>query len=156
MINLNIPTAHVHSIGCSLWSAKTFNLLETLASQKKTKELCVMKSSNLTKNYLNTLNFCQQNNLTPDSIESGDHHDFLNLMAQYQKFLFIPTVLETFSRICAEAKMLNVSVMTNKKLIGLFSENYSEQNGVKLIETLREKNDIAYSFFRTKIQEICG
>ncbi len=110
----------------------------------------------MTKNYLNTLNFCQQNNLIPESIESDNYHEFLNLMSRYQKFLFIPTVLETFSRICAEAKMMNVSVMTNKRLIGLFSEDYSSQNGSELIDTLKQKNAAAYDFFRTEIQEICG
>jgi hypothetical protein len=156
IINANIPNVQVHSIGCSLWNDKTFDLLESLSQKQKNKELCVMKSDNLTKNYLNTLSFCRQNSLSPDSIESSNYHDFLNLMSQYQKFLFIPTVLETFSRICAEAKMMNVSVMTNKRLIGLFSEDYSSQNGSELINTLRQKNAAAYDFFRTEIQEICG
>ena len=99
--------------------------------------------------------FCKTNKLDPDSIESNDYEEFLKIMSEYKRFLFIPTVLETFSRICAEAKMLNLSVMTNKKLIGFFSENYSSLSGDELISTLKEKNDKAYMFFRKKLEEIC-
>jgi hypothetical protein len=152
----SFPAATVHNIGCSLWSDETFALIDELATNEKTKDLCVMKSTNPTKNYLNALEFCKQKNIQAESIQSANHHEFLKLMAQYEKFLFIPTVLETFSRICAEARMLNLGVMTNKKMIGFFSEDCSDLSGAPLMEALRAKNLLAHKFFKDKIEEICG
>jgi hypothetical protein len=74
-------------------------------------------------------------------------------MSEYETFLFIPTVLETFSRVCAEAKMMNLNVMTNKKMIGFFSEDSSNLQGIELVTKMKDKNREALSFFRDCIWE---
>ena len=126
---------------------KKFKLLKDLSKTEKTKNLCIMKSNNPVKNYNFTKNYCHNNNLQYESITSESSNEFLKLMSQYKKFLFIPTVLETFSRICAEAKMMNLEVMTNKKLIGFFSEQYSSLKGTELIEHIQERNKQALKTF---------
>lgn len=143
----NIDSVNVYNIGCSLWSDKKFKLLKELSKTEKTKNLCIMKSNNPVKNYNFTKNYCHNNNLQYESITSESSNEFLKLMSQYKKFLFIPTVLETFSRICAEAKMMNLEVMTNKKLIGFFSEQYSSLKGTELIEHIQERNKQALKTF---------
>ena len=102
---------------------------------------------NPTKNYFNTLQYCKNKGLDYGEIEPADQVEFLTQMSQYKKLLFIPTVLETFSRLCAEAKMLNLDVMTNKNMIGFFSEEYSNLKGDELIECMREKNAEALKLF---------
>jgi hypothetical protein len=73
--------------------------------------------------------------------------EFLQLMAEYKNFLFMPSVLETFSRVCAEAKMLNLNVMTNKKLVGLFSEECSSLAGAELQHALHQRGQKAKKYF---------
>ena len=143
----NLRKVNVHNIGCSLWSKPTFDFLSENSNNKKTKNLCIMKSSNPTKNYINTVKFCKTKNLEYEEIGEKSHHGFLKEMSNYKKLLFIPTVLETFSRLCAEAKMLNLDIMTNKTMIGFFSEDCSSLHGIELIEKLKEKNKKALKFF---------
>lgn len=147
VMNENLNSVNTHNIGCSLWSDRKFALLEKLCKKDKTKDLCIMKSNNPTKNYMFTKQYCLDKKINYESIASNSSDEFLTLMSQYEKFLFIPTVLETFSRICAEAKMMNLEVMTNKKLIGFFSEEYSSLKGIELIKHIQEKNKQALKVF---------
>ena len=147
----NIKKANVHNIGCSLWSNATFGELRQNCLIQKNRDLCIMKSLNPTKNYHKTIKYCNDNSLQYEEIYSPVYKDFLLQLAQYKRFLFIPKVLETYSRICAEAKMMNVDVMTNKKMIGFFSEPYSNLKGEDLIDCIEDKNRSAYEFFARNI-----
>ena len=147
VLNNALPKTLVYNIGCSLWSDETFNLLSKINKNEDRKDLCIMKNLNPTKNYFNTLQYCRKNNLSYGEIEPAGQIDFLSQMSQYKRLLFLPTVLETFSRLCAEAKMLNLDVMTNKSMIGFFSEEYSNLKGDELIECMRERNQKALSLF---------
>ena len=151
IIGKNLPKVNVHNIGCSLWSTDTFDLLTKECGEKKTKDLCILKSENPTKNYHNTVEFCNLKSLKFEAIGERNHHKFLRVMSGFERILFIPTVLETFSRLCAEAKMLNLEVMTNKKMIGFFSEEYSKLSGLKLINELKIRNKRALNFFESVI-----
>ena len=147
VLGKTIPKSLVYNIGCSLWSDETFDLLSKINKNEDRKDLCIMKNMNPTKNYFNTLQYCKDKGLDYGEIEPADQTEFLTQMAQYKKLLFIPTVLETFSRLCAEAKMLNLDVMTNKNLIGFFSEEYSNLKGDELIDCMKEKNVKALELF---------
>ena len=143
----NIKDANIHNIGCSLWSKKTFEFLKENCGNKKTKEVCILQSNNPTKNFRKTVDFCKLRKLNYEPIYDNDHLNFLKKMSNYESFLFLPTVLETYSRVCAEAKMLNLKVMTNKNMIGFFSEEYSPLSGIELIKEIELKNKKALEFF---------
>lgn len=143
----NIPECKVHNIGCSLWSEETLKKIEELSHNKK-KGFCIMKSSNPTKNYFNTIQFCKSRNIDPTHIHSNTHHEFLEKLSKHKTFVFLPTVLETFSRVCVESKMLGLSTLTNRTNIGFFSEDFSNLKGIELINKIKEQQSKAYSFFR--------
>ncbi len=146
-----IPKATIHNIGCSLWSQETFDLIARHNKREKINDLCIMRNSNPTKNYFNTLQYCRRNKLDFGEIKPADQNGFLSQMSEYKRLLFIPTVLETFSRLCAEAKMLNLDVMTNRSMIGFFSEESSNLKGDELIDCMKEKNKEALSFFEEAV-----
>ncbi len=148
VLNNTIPKTLVYNIGCSLWSDETFDLLSKINKIKKQYDICIMKNMNPTKNYFNTLQYCKDKGLDCGEIQPAPQVEFLTQMAQYNRLLFIPTVLETFSRLCAEAKMLNLDVMTNKNMIGFFSEEYSNLKGDELIDCMKERNQKALKLFQ--------
>lgn len=153
VLKLNLPNVKVDNIGCSLWSEEKFLLLEKLSKAKKNEKTCIMYSDNPTKNYLKAKNYCLLKNIDYDSIPNKNHSDFLEALSMYRTLLFLPKVLETFSRLCCEAKMMNVNVMTNRKLIGFYSEPSSEQSGIELINTMKEKNKKALALFDRLVNE---
>lgn len=152
VIKKNIPNINTYNIGCSLWSEKTFDILEKLRQFDKEYDYCIIKSQNPTKNYINTLEFCKNRGITPLEIESPDHHNFLRQMAKSRNLIFLPTVLETYSRVCAEAKMLGMGVMTNKRMVGFFSEEISSLSGAELISKMKNRNNKALEFFNKLVK----
>jgi len=142
-----IPRAVIHNIGCSLWSSDTLSFLKESGKCEKVHDYGILKSSNATKNYIKTKQLCTARGIAPFEMNSSDYYEFLSLLGSCETFIFVPTVLETFSRVCAEAKMLNTQVQTIKKLIGFYSEDYSSLQGEALIDKINEKNNQAYEFF---------
>ena len=142
-----IPEATIHNIGCSLWSPETLGYISSLRGVTKNHDYCILKSSNPTKNYIKTREFCTSKGIKPLEIHNPDYYEFLRLMSTAKSFIFLPTVLETFSRVCAEAKMLNLEVRTIKNLIGFYSEDYSNLQGSPLTDKILEKNQMAYEYF---------
>jgi len=147
VLNHNLPRVEVHSIGCSLWTEKFFEEVRVMDEIPQTKDTCILLSHNPTKNFPATADYCVKNQIDYTPIHSPDHFDFLREMAQYKNFLFIPTVLETFSRVCAEAKMLGLNVLTNPKMVGMFSEPFSSLSGRELQEALYKQNQAALKYF---------
>ena len=142
-----IPAATVHSIGCSLWSKQTLSHIRSINNIDKKHDYSILKSNNATKNYPKTKQYCIENNILPLEMMTDDYYEFLGMMNSSKTFIFLPTVLETFSRVCAEASMLNTNVKTIKKLIGFYSEDYSHLKGNVLIDKIEDINKNAYEFF---------
>jgi len=142
-----LPDVRVENIGCSLWSEEKFTLLEELSTIDKNGKTCIMASDNPTKNYHTAVTYCMRKDIQFEPIANKDQEEFLKTMATYSTLVFVPKVLETFSRLCAEAKMMNLKVMTNKKLIGFYSEECVNLSGLELIEELRKRNKSALKLF---------
>jgi len=147
IIQKNMKNVNVKNIGCSLWSDEKFELLHQLSGSDKNGKVCLMKSENPTKNYYTAVAYCNKNNIEYETLSEQGHDDFLKSLSKYDTLVFIPRVLETFSRLCAEAKMLNLKILTNKKLIGFFSEDCSSLDGIELIEELKKRNKNALNLF---------
>lgn len=147
ILEKNIPSCNVHSIGCSLWSENAFEMIEQLSDSEKKYEYCVVNSKNPIKSTAQTLELCNKKGINPFLLESSGHKEFLISMSKCEKLVFLPAVLETFSRLCAEAKMLGLSVMTTPKKVGFLSEDIYSLSGKELIEQLRQRNKLALSYF---------
>ena len=81
VLEKNVPSAKVYSIGCSLWSEETFDYIETLLNEKKENDLCVLKSGNPIKNYDKSLEYCRKNDIIPLELSEPIYRIFLKKMA---------------------------------------------------------------------------
>ena len=153
ILEKNIPGTNVHSIGCSLWSKETFEHIRSLAETTKTEPICILRSDNPIKNYSKALEYCRDKNIEPVELKEPIYKIFLSKMASCEKFLFIPGVLETYSRVCAEAKMMNLKLLTTPMKLGFASEEIFSLSGLALIEKMEERNEEAYKKFVQLIDE---
>ena len=64
------------------------------------------------------------------------YRDFLKKLSANEKFVFLPKTPETLSRVVIEARMMNVSVVTNN-LVGASKEPWFELKGKNLIEHIK-------------------
>lgn len=153
ILEKNIPRASVYSIGCSLWSEKAFLALSKLESTNKEFDYCILESSNPIKRTAQAIEYCEKNAIVPVLLKEADYETFLYNMARCKRLLFLPAVLETFSRVCAEAKMLNLSLTTVPKKLGFASEDIFHLSGVELIEVLKERSKKALNKFESFLEK---
>lgn len=154
VIENNLFIDNVHSIGCSLWTEERFSLLEKLSDTKKEYEYGVVNSSNPIKGREEALRWCNSMNITTRLIAHGDEEEFLKQLAQLERLVFMPQVLETFSRLAAEAKMLNCKLVTKKILLGFASEKCYDLSGKELIGEMRKRVSSALLYFEKLLQGI--
>tara|TARA_R110002126_G_scaffold7494_3_gene36751 strand:+ start:3000 stop:4583 length:1584 start_codon:yes stop_codon:yes gene_type:complete len=149
--NLNLD--NVHSIGSSLWSEERFTYIESLLKVDKNDKFAIINSRNPVKGTSQAISLCKTRNLEYDLIgpfEDPDH--LLDTLAQYKALVFCPQVLETFSRISAEAKMLGCGLLTSPKMLGFGSEEIFSLLGQDLIDVLRLRVASALNLFGTLIE----
>ena len=151
--NLNLN--NVINIGTSLWSNKDLETLEQilLSDKKNINKASILKSSNPIKGYKEALQICKAKNLKTKVIESKNQKEIWNRLYESEMFVFIPKVLETFSRITCEAKMLECKVLTKPNLIGFFSEEI-DCTGLDLIKEIKKRIILALNEFEKQISEM--
>lgn len=147
ILEQNLDLQNVHNIGTSIWREEDLVLLSELCDTTKEFQFGVLKSPNPIKGEKAALQYCTANKITPMMISSANYEDFLGQMAKCETIIFFPQVLETFSRFCAEAKMLNCRLITTPSLIGLASEECSKLTGIELIEDIRFRTHSALEHF---------
>jgi len=148
--NLNID--NVYNIGCSLWANKKLDFIEALISREKNEKFAILASSNPIKNTYEAVAYCETNNIPFDVIEPCGEEELLTKLSSYKGLVFFPKVLETFSRLSAEAKMLNCKLLTKPKMLGFASEEIYKLSGEELIEQIRRRKLDALSLFVSFIE----
>lgn len=143
----NLKLNNILSIGTNFWLEEHYTVLEQMANTNKN-GLCAIIEYNIDhKNTLGAVNYCKQNNIPYQLIKDSNYINFLKKLGRYSKFVFLPQTPETFSRTTAEAKMMNMTVLTNN-LIGCKKEEWFDLfSGIELIKFTKEKNTSAYNTF---------
>ena len=66
------------------------------------------------------------------------YKDFLERLGANKFLIFLPKTPETLSRIAVEARMMGMSVVTNKN-VGASKEEWFSLKGMELIDVMRSK-----------------
>tara|TARA_R100001510_G_scaffold38072_1_gene34441 strand:- start:19618 stop:21099 length:1482 start_codon:yes stop_codon:yes gene_type:complete len=148
----NIPLKKVYNIGTSLWSSQKLEKIESFLKSEKKIKCGVLNSHNPIKGKNAALAWCREHNIVPELISSDSEEEFLKILSKCQKLVFVPQVLETFSRLVAEAKMLDCAIVTNRSLLGFASEDSFELSGRKLIEETKKRVKKALNLFSNLIE----
>ena len=76
-------------------------------------------------------------------IKDNIYLSFLEKIGSYSSFMFLPKTPETFSRTCAEARMMNVQVIGNNNIGCLREDWFKEHKGKDLVNYLKNSNKTA-------------
>lgn len=138
IIENNLRIKNIVSLGGNLWDDKTLEYL-TFLSKKEKKDACSIMFSNIPhKNMNDSIKFCELKNLKYELIEDKIYEKFLEKLSNNGTLIFFPKTPETLSRICVEARMCNMNVITNN-LVGATKEEWFKFKGLELINTMKEK-----------------
>lgn len=138
ILDKNLNFINSISLSGNLWSLQTLNLIEFLSKNVKENSYAIMNSEIDHKNTLFSINFCKMKNYEYKLINKSSHNKFLEQISFHKGLAFFPKTPETLSRIAVEARMLNMSVITNKNL-GASYEEWFSLKGSELINVFKNK-----------------
>lgn len=138
IIDLNIKKINTISVSGNIWSEEDLSFLEKISLKKKEKITAIMDSSSWHKNTQEAKIYCQVKKYNYILIPSMKYRNFLQSLGNNERLVFFPKTPETLSRIAVEARMMNMSVITNKNL-GASYEPWFSTKGTELINIMRGK-----------------
>lgn len=139
IVHKNLGIENLYSVGGNIWSEDILTLLNALGSREKTEKCFIMNSPIEHKNTSDAVKFCKIKGIPYNLVKSGVYKEFLINLASHSQFAFFPKTPETFSRVIAEARMMNVKVFTNK-MSGIVHEPWFEAtSSQELINLMRSK-----------------
>lgn len=142
----NLLLNNVISLGCSLWSQKTLDYIESELGNTKNKKTVVVDSANKIKGTYEAKRYCEKNNIDYELIGSPNYYTFLSQLSQSESLVFFPSTLESFCRLAVEARMLDCKLITNKN-VGATSETWFDKKGLALISFIRQKQNSVLKIF---------
>jgi len=136
--NLNI--SNLISLGGNLWSLEALEKIQKINTKPKKDSCSIMNSTTSHKNTRGAIEYCIANNLKYELISGMPYHNFLEEMGKNKRLVFFPQTPETLSRIVVEARMMGMSVITNK-LVGAVYEDWFNLKGEPLISKMVDKRN---------------
>ena len=141
IIYRNTELENLINLSGNLWSLSTLKTIEKISEKPKQRRCSVMDSAIPHKNTHEAVSFCMAKDLQYDLIKHFVYEEFLAALGANEKFVFLPQTPETLSRVAVEARMMNMSLMTNN-LVGAIKEPWFKFKGKELIDVvhgMREK-----------------
>ena len=145
IIYKNLKIKNLINLSGNLWSEHSLNLIEECSKVAKNQTCAVFKFDIPHKNTREAVMYCEYTKKPFNLIASNNYADFLKQMSINDTFVFFPKTPETLSRVIVEARMMGLSIITNKSVVATREEWY-QLKGADLINKVRE--------MRTTIPEI--
>ena len=134
----NMDLTNYYCFSGNLWSEEDLDLMHEISLRPKNRKVAVLKSDAAIKGTQEAINHCMGLGRPYDLIAEPNHNKFLKLLGQYDTLVFMPKSPETFSRICLEARMMGLTVITNDN-VGVASEMVFSQFPDDIVNDMRQK-----------------
>ena len=150
IVKKNTGLENLINLGGNLWSSESLQHMLQISKNEKVKKIAILNSDIEHKNTKASIEWCLRKNKEYNLVSDSNYLTFLSKLGKNEKFLFMPKTPETLSRVCVEARMMNMGVITNG-LIGASKEDWFSLKGEELINFMFLKRqkiiDIILGFF---------
>ena len=140
IIKKNLNLNNLYNVSGNLWSIESLETMRVLSKKEKDDCYSVMNSQIEHKNTREACFYCEKKEFKYSLIASSNYQEFLSMLSNNDKFIFLPKTPETLSRVVVEARMMNVRVITNKR-VGASYESWFNLKGEKLIDYMLNKRN---------------
>ena len=149
IIDLNLHTDNVVNLSGNLWSKEDFEQIRKNLLVEKQDIYSILQPQIPNKGPIQAIEYCNKNNHTYELISDKNYYSFLRKIANNKRLVFLPTLPETFSRICVEARMMGCSVTTNGFIGAKHEEWYSLEPEQLILEMESARERIANRVIET-------
>lgn len=139
----------INNLVCShgnLWSDEDFILFLGMMNQPKNLDYCILDHTYSTKNTAGAKQYCESNNFPYKIIPRLSYPKFLSSLSQFKTLVFLPLIVETLSRVCVEASILNLDIIGNDN-ISYLKEDWSTLKGQECLNYLRDRQEKIIDIF---------
>jgi len=133
----NLEIDNIINLSGNLWEEGSLNIMKIISTKEKQDTCAIMNSPIPNKNTRTTVQYCDLKEWKYVLVASSNYQEFLSLLGNNRKLIFMPTTPETLSRLVVEARMMGMSVITNH-LVGASYEPWFELKGKELISYVNE------------------
>ena len=137
IIKKNLKLDNLINLSGNLWSMDALEFIKQCCTDDKKETWAVMNSTIGHKNTRDAVRYCEYKKIPFNLIGSGNYKDFLRQMSENDTFVFFPKTPETLSRVIVEARMMGLSIITNKS-VGATREEWYKLKGNALIDKVYE------------------
>jgi len=152
IITKNLKINNVISVSGNLWSTQSLKIMSFLNKKQKKGCYSVLKSPIPHKNTRETAFYCEKKGYEYSLIYSSNYQEFLSLLSNNDKFIFLPKTPETLSRVVVEARMMGIKTITNRN-IGASYESWFSLSGDELIDVMSSKRTEIPNLIVEKLNE---
>lgn len=138
IVKKNLQFENIVSLGGNIWEDEVLDFMESISKQEKSESTAVMESNIPHKNTAHAIAYCEAKKIDYQIIKPAPFKEFLLQLGKHKSLAFFPLTPETLSRIATEARMMGMSVITNKN-VGATREDWFKLKGAELINVMREK-----------------
>ncbi len=136
----NLALENCYCFSGNLWPDEELDLMERFSGGAKSSKVAVLSSDAPAKGTQAAIDYCRARQLPYDLIREANHTEFLKLLGKHSSFVFLPWGPESFSRVCLEAKMMGLTVITHDA-VGAATERLFSMPPREVIQVMREKED---------------
>ena len=137
IVRKNTNLTNIINLSGNLWNTSSLQLIEKLSKKHKYKKCSILDSREPHKNTQEAIKWCLANDMKYDLIRNPIYGEFLSALGSNEKFVFLPKTPETLSRVAIEARMMNMSLITNN-MVGASMEPWFKLKGKELIDVVHE------------------
>jgi hypothetical protein len=152
IIEKNLKLENIITFSTNFWFEEHYEFMTEVSQRDKFELVGVMDSPIWHKNTGGSVETCKKLKKPYILISDSNYLSFLEKIGTYSSFIFLPKTPETFSRTCAEARMMNVQVIGNNNIGCLKEEWFKKYKGVELINYLKKYNIEAIKNLRNFIE----
>jgi hypothetical protein len=147
----NLDLDNVINLGSSLWSQEFLDNISNIPISK-TKKAAIINDPNPIKQQDLAEKFCRDKGIDYDVVAAPSPLELAKILSEYEFLVFFPALLETFSRISVEAKMVGCKLYTNR-LLGAASEGWFTEDKEQIISEMKSAGDKTYNLFMECFQK---
>jgi len=136
----NLGLQNIINLSGNVWSIESLEFMRQISKIEKINKISILNTKTSHKNTYGAINYCIQKKQEYGLISDSNYYSFLKKLGVNKKFIFLPKTPETLSRICVEARMMNMSVIVNG-LVGASKEEWYTLKGEELIDYMIQKRE---------------
>ena len=135
----SIKLDNIINFSGNLWSDDTLDLILSLSKNPKNGKAAILGEGDYRiKGRDVSIEFCKKVHLKYELLPKTDHQSFLNNLSKYSTYVFFPRSPETLSRVCIEARLMGLSVITSDYTAAVH-ESFFDYESDKMIEYIKNK-----------------